>query len=104
QQTHEDRLLLHGVHEAIGGQVDGIDLAIDEIVELNLDGPNEALKIGTVAQLGFLRNDFRVDAAERGSTLAAQGSELDTDALLLEFLVASQNQPQDVGVQAAAQA
>src|SRR5690606_31165923 len=77
---------------------------IDEIVELNLDRTDKALKVGTVAQLSFLGNDLRVDAAERGGTLAAQGSELDFDALLLEFLEASQNQPQDVGVQAAAQA
>src|SRR5690606_22510109 len=104
QQTNEDRLLLHGVHEAVGSQVNGIDLAIDEIVELNLDGTNETLKVRTVAKLGFLRDDLGVDSAERGCTLAAQRSELDIDALLLEFLEASQNQPQDVGVQAAAQA
>src|SRR5690606_23614097 len=99
---NEAGFLPHGVHKTVRCHVNGIDFTVDEVVDLHLDGANKTFKVGHIAQLHFLRHQVSADARQDACTLAAQGSRLNLDALLLEVFQTSQHQPHDVGVQAAA--
>src|SRR5690606_36119487 len=78
--------------------------AIDEIVDLDLDGAYEAVEVGGIAQLHFLRDKIGADARQCADPLVAQCGCLHLDALLPELFETSQHQTHDVGVQAATKA
>ena len=104
QQLLHHRLLLHGVDELRVEDHQAVEAVLGVAVEHDLDRADQPLHVRPVAELRDLRHDVRAEALHERQALVADAADLEALALGLPLLHLVEHEPQDVGVQAAAQA
>jgi hypothetical protein len=99
-----DRLLLHRVDEAVAEDVHLVEPPLEVAVHQHLHRADQALERRAVAVVDDLRDDPAAHPVQEPEALVADGAVLDLDALRDPLLVLVQHHPQQVRVQAAAEA
>src|SRR4051812_26613502 len=96
--------LLHRIDE--GGEKDVylVESTVDILVEQHLHGANHLVEVGSITELHCVRHHIRADSIEKCKTLAADRAIIDLQAFASPFLVLAEQQPEDIGVEASAEA